>query len=184
MSPAEEVLDRERSDVAGPDVNYDYRIVYEDEWLLGINKPGNLRVHSRGMFSRANLIYHLRRVHVPPYPEASLINRLDADTSGVVLVARHKEALRLMAEQFRNQTVAKEYLAVVLGIPSEHEATISLPLGPVPGGKLKHRQGVREEGGGKTAVTRYRLQTSLGPGYALLRLQPETGNNNGNSNTS
>ena len=71
-----------------PDVNLDYQIVYEDEWLLAVNKPGNLKVHGHGRFIQANLIYQLRHSHTPPYPEATLINRLDKDTSGIVLLAR------------------------------------------------------------------------------------------------
>lgn len=165
----------ELPDFNPPDVNYDYSIVHADDWLLGINKPGNLRVHSRGIFTTANLIHHLRYKHQPPYPEASLINRLDADTSGVVLAARDKETQRAVAQQFSERQVDKEYLAVVQGIPVREEGTISLPIGPVREGKVRHRQAVYTDGRGKTAVSHYRLQEKLGPDHALLLLHPETG---------
>ena len=73
-------------DFGAPEVNYGYSIVYQDEWLIAVNKPAGLRVHSRGKFVNANLIYHLRHIRQPAYPEADLVNRLDADTSGLVLV--------------------------------------------------------------------------------------------------
>ena len=80
-------------DFEAPIVNFDYTIVYEDEWLLGVNKPAGLRVHSSGKFVNSNLMYHLRHVHQPAYPEVNLINRLDADTSGLVLLARRSQLL-------------------------------------------------------------------------------------------
>ncbi|MCP4418827.1 MAG: hypothetical protein GY805_19600, partial [Chloroflexi bacterium] len=88
-----------------PNINLDYKIVYEDEWLLGINKPGNLRSHGSGRFIQANLIYQLRHKHDPPYPEATLINRLDKDTSGVMLLARDGKTLRHVQAQFAARTV-------------------------------------------------------------------------------
>ena len=51
----------------------------------------DLRVHSRGKFVNANLIYHLRHIRQPAYPEVNLVNRLDAGTSGLVLLAREQE---------------------------------------------------------------------------------------------
>ncbi len=161
--------------VAQPAVNLAYTIIYADRWLLGINKPGGLRVHSQGKFVTANLIYHLRHEHEPPYPEAQLINRLDADTSGVVLVACNEDARRLLGEQFQEQLVDKEYLAVVQGIPAVAQGIIDLPVGRAQESQVKHRQGVVRGEGGKTAVTHYHLINTLGPHHALLRLHPQTG---------
>ena len=162
-------------DFTPPNVNLDYTIIYEDLWLLGVNKPGGLRVHSMGKYVTANLIYHLRHQHDPPYPEVHLVNRLDADTSGVVLLARDKDTVREMGEQFQAGRVVKEYVAVVAGVPALTEGEIDLPIGKVSGSKVKNRQGVIEGDGGKTAVTRYQLLKPLGQDHALLKLQPKTG---------
>ncbi|MEZ4642822.1 MAG: RluA family pseudouridine synthase [Chloroflexota bacterium] len=162
-------------DFAPPPVNLAYSIVYEDRWLLGINKPGGLRVHSQGKFVTANLIYHLRYEHEPPYAEARLVNRLDADTSGVLLVARDEETRRLLGQQFAEQLVHKEYVAVVNGIPAKEEGTIDLPVGRAQGSKVKQRQWVVEGNGGKTAVSHYQLIAPLGSQHALLRLFPKSG---------
>ena len=60
-------------------MNFDYTIIYEDEWLVAVNKPANLRVHGEGRFMPANLTYHIQEVHEPPYPTLGLMNRLDAE---------------------------------------------------------------------------------------------------------
>jgi 23S rRNA pseudouridine1911/1915/1917 synthase len=149
-------------------------IIYEDEWLLGVNKPPHFRVHSKGRFVTENLVYYLRYQHDPAYPEAALVNRLDANTSGVVVFARDKETLRQLSGYFATGKVEKTYLAVVVGQPDPAHSVIELPLGKVPGSKTS-RQQVMAEGKGKTAVTHYHTLELLGPNHALLQLQPKTG---------
>ncbi len=160
-------------DFEPPAVNLDYSIVYEDEWLLGINKPAGLRVHSRGKFVTANLIYQLRHVHQPPYPQADLVHRLDADTSGLVLLARDKVVLSDLVRQFAEGLVTKSYLAVVAGCPVPACGSIALPIGPLKKAAVP-RHGV-DETGGKSAVTHYRTLRKLSTNYSLLELQPATG---------
>lgn len=154
-------------------INFDYEIVYEDQWFLGINKPGNLLVHDKRRFAQANLIYHLRVRHEPPYPEARLVNRLDKDTSGVVIAARDSQTLTLMHQLFVGQKVEKEYLAVVRGVPSPPTGVIDLPVDKLDSLPGVHRFGVVD--GGKTAVTHYQTVQTFGDQYALLRLFPKTG---------
>ena len=160
-------------DFKAPVVNFDYTVVYEDEWLLAVNKPPGLRVHSSGKFVNANLIYHLRHLHQPPYPEANLVNRLDADTSGLVLLARDKGVLSQLMRQFAQGLVVKEYLAVVSGRPSPADGTINLPIGPVKDARVP-RFGI-DSAQGKTAVTHYRTVRHLTEHLTLLELKPETG---------
>ncbi len=156
-----------------PDVNLDYKIVYEDEWLLGVNKPGNLKVHGHGRFIQANLIYQLRHNHMPPYPEATLINRLDRDTSGVVLLARDNDTLREVQTQFAARTVKKTYLAVVHGIPNWTIREVDLPIGRLPSAEGIYRFGVMDDG--KPAQTMLEVIRPFPPNYALVRLTPKTG---------
>lgn len=156
-----------------PVVNYDYRVVYEDEWLLAINKPPGLRVHSGGKFVNANLVYHLRHVRQPDYPSVDLVNRLDADTSGLVLLAKDKTVLSALVQMFKDGSVTKRYLAVVSGRPDPADGTIDLPIGPVeqalvPRFAVDHAQG-------KAAVTHYRTLRRLDSDYTLLALSPVTG---------
>jgi 23S rRNA pseudouridine1911/1915/1917 synthase len=160
-------------DFEAPVVNFDYDIVYEDEWLLAVNKPAGLRVHSSGKFVNANLIYHLRHLHQPAYPEANLVNRLDADTSGLVLLARNKVVLSQLMRQFAEGLVVKEYLAVVTGRPYPADGTIDLPIGPVQDARVP-RFGI-DSAQGKPAVTHYRTLRHLSEQLTLLELKPETG---------
>lgn len=153
--------------------DFNYQILYEDTWLLGINKPGHLLVHDKRRFAQANLIYHLRVRHEPPYPEVALVNRLDKDTSGVVIAARDSQTLRLMQQLFAEQQVTKEYLAVVRGVPSPSSGIIDQPIGPLPSLPGVYRFGVTTEG--KTAVTHYETLQTFGSRFALLRLFPKTG---------
>lgn len=162
-------------DYTPPEFDASYTIVYEDEWLLGINKPANLRVHGHGKWTTANLMYHLRHKHQPPYPETYLINRLDADTTGVVLVARDLETLRLMGELFLTQQVDKTYVGVVLGLPDPVAGVIDKPIGPVAGAKVKTRHGVENMTKPREAVTEYRVLRPLPPHHALVQLHPLTG---------
>lgn len=160
-------------DFGAPGVNYDYSIVYQDDWLVAVNKPPGLRVHSRGKFVNANLIYHLRHIHQPAYPEADLVNRLDADTSGLVLVSRDKTVLSQLMKQFAKGQVVKSYLGVVKGRPAVAEGTIRLPIGPVQGAKVP-RYGINGERG-KAAVTHYKTLRELTDTFSLLELSPENG---------
>ncbi len=163
----------ELPDFPAPEVNLDYELVYEDPWLLGINKPPNLRVHSQGKFVTANLIYHLRHQRQPPYPEAQLVHRLDANTSGVMVVARRPEVQQALGTQFAAGEVEKVYLAVVAGVPNPPVGVIDLPLGKAFGSPWRHKQAV--VAGGKMAVTSYKTIATYQPGYALLELRPRTG---------
>lgn len=153
--------------------DFNYTIVYEDAWLLAVNKPGNLLVHDKGRFAQANLIYHLRQRHQPPYPEARLVNRLDRMTSGVILAARDSDTLRQMQQCFIDQQVEKEYLAVVHGVPAVAHGRIDLPIGRLASLPGVYRFGIDETG--KTAVTNYQTVQTFADQFALLRLQPKTG---------
>lgn len=160
-------------DFEAPAVNLDYTIVYEDEWLLGVNKPAGLRVHSSGKFVNANLVYHLRHVHQPAYPEVNLINRLDADTSGLVLLARDKQVLSQVMQQFAKGRVVKKYLAVVTGRPCPAKGTIDLPIGPIKDARIP-RFGI-DQRHGKPAVTHYETVRELSDQFTMVGLTPATG---------
>jgi len=158
-----------------PDADLNYTIIDEDDWFLGINKPANLRCHGRGPFMQANLIYHIRHVHRPTYPQARLVNRLDANTSGVVVIAKDKETLRQTQALFAAHQVQKTYWALVHGVPTPANGRIDQPIGRLPGPAGVYRFGVNAAQG-KTAVTHYRVQqTFAADQYALVELTPQTG---------
>lgn len=158
-----------------PEADLDFQIIYEDDWLLGINKPGNLLVHRQGRSLTHNLIYQLRHAHQPLYPQAGIVNRLDRETSGVVLVARQPQFLGGLNALFAEHKVTKSYLAVVHGRPLERQGVIDAPIGRDPESDVSYRYcaGLRAVAA-KNAMTRYQVVTEYGD-VSLLRLQPETG---------
>jgi RluA family pseudouridine synthase len=154
-----------------PAADLQYRIVYEDEWLLGIDKPGNLLVHRTGKSVRNNLIYQLRWVHVPAFPTAHSVHRLDRDTSGVILVAKDDGAGAAFGRMILAGGLGKTYRAVVMGRPSPQE--IDLPIG-----KLGHEGTYSKfciDKSGKNAVTHIVEAKPVGADCSLLTIEPVTG---------
>ena len=96
-------------DIPEPPARKDFRIVYEDDDILVIDKPGNLCVHPSGPFYQNTLWYLLRQKH----PHIHFVNRLDRETSGLLLAAKSPEAARKIAET--DAVSNKTYLAIVHG---------------------------------------------------------------------
>lgn len=127
-------------------------ILYEDDYLLVINKPeGMLSVPGKGdvdsVYQRLSILY----------PEATgpiIVHRLDMATSGLLLAAKTKEAHQNLQAQFKNRTIQKRYIALLEGEVPQDEGEIRLPLCPDP--LDRPRQIVSEEFG-KPAFTRYRV---------------------------
>ena len=97
------------------------------------------------------------------------VNRLDKGTSGLMVIARHAHAQRLLTAQLHTGSFIREYLAVTEGIPTEAEGTIDAPIARLGTGA---RRAVREDG--LRAVTHYRVESVHGS-RALVRLRLETG---------
>jgi RluA family pseudouridine synthase len=156
-----------------PEANLNYKIIYEDEWFLGIDKPGNLLVHRAGKSFRNNLIYQLRSVHLPPFPEAHSTHRLDRDTSGVMLIAKNIEACTAIGNQFAKRAMNKEYIAIVNGVPEVQCREIMIPIGKAVDSTITYKY--QADPDGKDAVTLIEECKPIGKKYALLRMRPLTG---------
>ncbi|MDG6774642.1 RluA family pseudouridine synthase [Thiomicrorhabdus sp. ZW0627] len=100
-------------------------ILYVDESIIVANKPsGLLSVPGRGPDKQECLLSHLQ-AH---YPDALIVHRLDMDTSGIMLLARNKEAHRVLSRQFQERETDKSYQAVCLGKPSLQSGSVRLPM--------------------------------------------------------
>jgi 23S rRNA pseudouridine1911/1915/1917 synthase len=152
-------------------VNTAYRILYEDECLIAVDKPSPLAVHAVGSYKEKNLLTLLGRVEKYQGLELRIVNRLDAETSGLVIVARTREAASRIGKQFQNRKVSKEYQAIVFGIPQDKTGEIALPLGLESENECHYRIHDPE---GEKAVTRYEV-IGEGNGYAFLKINPLTG---------
>jgi RluA family pseudouridine synthase len=162
-------------DFQEPPADFNYRIVYEDQWLLGIDKPGNLLVHKSGRSIRSNLVYQLRYCHLPAaYPGINAVNRLDRETSGIVLFAKELDVVRKMNEALSSRAIRKEYYAVVNGTPGQRSWNVCLPLGKDEGSSIHYKFRIDRDRG-KYAETHFETLALLEGGMALLRIIPITG---------
>ena len=145
-------------------------VLFEDKRLLVIDKPTGVAVHGGSGISHGviELLRHAR----PDLHDLSLVHRLDRETSGCLVLAKRRSALRALHEKFRDGVVEKNYLALALGDWQLGEQLIDAPL------LVRHRQGgerhviVDEEG--KPAKTRIKLSRRYGK-YSLLQCSPLTG---------
>jgi 23S rRNA pseudouridine1911/1915/1917 synthase len=152
------------------------RIVYEDTRLLVIDKPAGLSVHpgaGRPSGTLVNaLLHHVKDLSgVGGVLRPGIVHRLDRGTSGLLVVAKDDASHRALAHQFATRTVEKEYLAIVHGMPSRAEGTITAPIGRDP----VHRKKMSVRAArGRTAKSVYTVVESL-DGAALVRVRIHSG---------
>lgn len=147
-------------------------VLHIDDDVIAINKPPGLAVQG-GTGTRRHLDAMLAalRFGAPEMPR--LVHRLDKDTSGVLLLARHAKAARLLAGAFRRDRIWKNYWALVAGIPAPRSGLINLPL--VKRGGRGGEKVVVDTDFGKTATTEYEVMGVAGRRVAWLSLTPRTG---------
>jgi tRNA pseudouridine32 synthase/23S rRNA pseudouridine746 synthase len=146
------------------------RLLYRDALMLVIDKPAGVAVH-RGPKGGDNLEAHFDALRFGlPRPPA-LAHRLDRDTSGCLVLGRHRKALERLGLLFKQGKVAKTYWAVVEGGPADDAGLIDLPLG-----RLDSRRGwwMKVDALGQPAQTRYRVR-GRADGLTFLALEPLTG---------
>jgi len=148
-------------------------ILFEDEWLLAIDKPAGMVVHG-GSGHEAGLIEALKvSRHLP---DLRLAHRLDRDTSGVLLLAKKLEALRKLTASFRERDMDKTYFAWVQGHPEPHAARMQSKLSK--GVSIAGERMVVDDEDGKASVTDYQVMMEcekLDFQYALVALKPHSG---------
>ena len=151
-------------------------ILHEDADLLVIDKPAGLVVHPSpghpgGTLVNA-LLFHCRSLSgIGGEARPGIIHRLDKDTSGLLLVAKHDRSHRHLAAQLKARTLQRRYQALVLGAMPAQAGTIDAPLGRHPTQRKKMAVVAR---GGRTARTYYRVLEAWGV-LSLLELALETG---------
>ena len=156
-------------------------VVYEDEYLLAINKPAGIichpaRAEQTGTVVNA-LLYRATQLSQGMDPfRPGIVHRLDKNTTGVLVVAKCDEAHWRLALQFERRTVQKTYLAVVEGEMELDGDQIDMPIGVHPVVREKFAVMVRENkiDIAKNAVTYYEVAERY-RGYTLVRLSPKTG---------
>ncbi len=151
------------------------RVVYEDDDLVVVDKPGDLVVHPAPGHESGTLANALL-ARYPDLPidedgRPGIVHRLDKDTSGLIIVAKNDAARRNLQAQFKEGQVDKIYLALVEETVKPERGIVDAPIGRDP--KNRKRMAVVRTGG-RQAVTEYRVLEHLG-GFTLLEVRPRTG---------
>ncbi|MDR1481411.1 MAG: RluA family pseudouridine synthase [Synergistaceae bacterium] len=166
--PPPERLDLEPEDVA-------FRVVYSDDDVIVVDKPAGLVVHPapghwsgtlvHGLLFRFPELGSLNGVERP-----GIVHRLDATTSGLMVVARNGLAQESLFKEFKERRVSKTYLALCHSVPERAAGRIDMPVGRDP--VNRHRMAVTNRG--RAAVTDYTVIWSDG-GYSFVRCAPRSG---------
>ncbi len=154
----------------------DLDIVYEDKDIVIINKIAGVVVHpAPGHYENTlvnGLLYHIKDLSaINGVNRPGIVHRLDKDTSGLLIIAKHDEAHKKLVEMFINHTVEKTYLAIVKGKVKHEKARIETLIGRNP---KDRKQMTVVEYNGKDAITKYTLLDTKG-NYSFLKVNIETG---------
>ncbi|MGH9341929.1 MAG: RluA family pseudouridine synthase [Acidobacteriota bacterium] len=134
------------------------QIVYEDDWLVVVDKPAGMVVHP-GAGNRAGtlanaLLHHFQEVSRRETIRPGIVHRLDKDTSGLIVVAKNEQVHEFLAGQFKRREVDKQYLALVSGRLPRKSGTIDVPLGRDPRARTRISTRSRR---GRPALTEYQV---------------------------
>ena len=150
-----------------------FQIVHEDDEFLAINKPAGLVTHPTKGDEYSSLVSRVRLYLGHP---GHLINRLDRETSGIVMIVKTVESANALRKLWQAREVVKTYEAIVHGHPAEESGIITARLGKDPTGEVSIRDWVLAEGA--TAETEYRVinrfQRREGD-FAHVEAKPKTG---------
>ena len=153
----------------------DLDIVFEDDYLMVINKPSGLVVHpGNGNYDNTlvnGLMYYTKNLsNVGEEFRPGIVHRLDKDTSGLMLVAKDNKCHELLADDFKNKRIHREYVALLDGVLPENSAIIDAPLAR----SKEDYQKIAVMAGGKRAVTHLEVIKKYKEN-TLVRLVLETG---------
>jgi 23S rRNA pseudouridine1911/1915/1917 synthase len=154
-------------------------ILYEDPWLIVVNKPAGMASHPAGNFQDDTLCnglqhYFNQQTAFPGLLRPGIVHRLDRMTSGVIVVAKEHLAHRRLSIGFQRGKVFKEYLAIVEGELASESGTIDRPIGVAPHSVLMSAEPNARNA--KLAATRYQVLKRFGS-HSLVRAMPLTGRN-------
>ncbi len=173
---------------SGPQIN----IIYEDEYLLAVNKPAGLVVHSDGRTEEASLTDWV----IEKYPDienvgglhtldneryvnrAGILHRLDRETSGVILIAKKDDVFWSLQQQFISHSIQKIYLAFCEGVPKEKEGVIEFDIGRSRSDYRQWTVAPFARGTLRKSITKYKLIDSFkkdNSQFSLIEFRPKTG---------
>jgi len=152
-----------------------FNIIFEDDGLLVINKPAGLVCHPTKKDAHSSLVGRVR-LYLGAATRPHLVNRLDRETSGVIVVAKDPEAAGVLGKIWETRAVAKQYLAIVHGHVRQAQGVIDAPLGKDERSKVAIKDCVRADGA--PAQTEFRVErrfTRAEGDFSWLTIVPRTG---------
>ncbi len=154
-------------------------ILYEDSWLIVINKPPDIVVHPCGNYVSGSLANALQAHFDGQTPlrglvRPGIVHRLDRLTSGVMVCTKDHLAHRKLSIHFEQGRVLKNYMALVHGVVKQDEGEINLPIGQWPGGGTIRMSTAPDAVDPRPSRTVYEVVERFG-GFTLVRAQPHTG---------
>ena len=144
-------------------------VLFQNPHLLVIDKPAKLAVHA-GSSVAWGIIDAMRLLY--PQDDIELVHRLDRDTSGCLLFARHRQALLALQQMLRENRLVKRYYALVKGAWPENQREVNLPLKKYHLANNERRVAVADDG--KPALSRFQLQQA-GRQYSIIQVELVTG---------
>ena len=142
-------------------------VIYKDDDIIVLNKPSGLAVQG-GTNTTRHIDGMLEALKFGLEEKPKLVHRIDKDTSGILVLARHRKSAEILTKAFREHTVHKTYLALCRGVPQKEFGEVKAPLEKIDGR-------VQVTDGGKTAITEYEVLDRVGEKYALIAASPLTG---------
>ncbi len=166
----------EEIDILPEDIPLD--IVFEDSDILIVNKPKGMVVHPAAGHYTGTLVnaimYHCKDQlsSINGVLRPGIVHRIDMDTTGLLVVCKNDLAHQSLAEQLKEHSITRKYMAIVYDNILEDEGTVNKPIGRHPIDRKKQAIDVKN---GREAITHYRVLERLNGKYTLVECQLETG---------
>lgn len=165
--------------ILGPPWKKDFkiRVVYMDEHFIVVEKQSGLLSIPNHYKSQDNVVYYLRnylqKKQRGKMPLVFYVHRLDKDTSGLMIFARHKEAQKKLKDKIATREIKRKYLGIVLGNMKKNAGQL-VDFIAQSDNKNDYRQQISDEDTGKKAITHFRVRKRIG-GFTLIEFSLETG---------
>ncbi len=152
-------------------------VIFEDKHLIVLNKAAGMVVHP-GVGTGEDTMVHALLAHcagglsgIGGVERPGIVHRLDKETTGLIVVAKHDAAHRALADQFASRTMRKEYVALVSGVPKTDSGSIDRSISRHP----VHRHRMTTGEGGRPSRTDWTVEKKFGEAAALVRCRIHTG---------
>lgn len=166
--------DEMKKEILPEDIDLD--IIYEDDYILVINKDPGIIVHPAGNIWKGTIVNSLKHNYnftdnFDDEKRPGIVHRLDKDTSGILLIAKNPEVKEILSKQFKERVTDKYYLAITKGKLPNKKGIINKPIGRNP--NQRHKMTIM--GGAKESITKYKVLKNFKGDYNLLWLKILTG---------